>query len=119
MSSKSFRWHLNNVIEHLFHKVSAPFWSLQVYNALGFSYFRDNKLDEAINLFEKAVKLRPGYVIAWYNLGNVYEVKKDFKNALKAYEESLLFDPNNKIAQRRRDAIKERVDRFRNIPDKD
>uniref|UniRef100_A9U4V3 Predicted protein n=1 Tax=Physcomitrium patens TaxID=3218 RepID=A9U4V3_PHYPA len=91
----------------------------QVYNALGFSYFRDNKLDEAINLFEKAVKLRPGYVIAWYNLGNVYEVKKDFKNALKAYEESLLFDPNNKIAQRRRDAIKERVDRFRNIPDKD
>lgn len=64
---------------------------------MGFSYFRDNKLDEVINFFEKVVKLWLGYVIVWYNLGNVYEVKKDFKNVLKVYEEFLLFDLNNKI----------------------
>lgn len=91
----------------------------QVYNALGFSYFSDDKLDAAITQYEKAVKLQPGYVTAWNNLGNVYEIKKNFQKALAAYEEVLQFDPSNKIAQRQRDAMKERVDRFQGIPSKD
>ncbi|KAG0614726.1 hypothetical protein M758_6G199300 [Ceratodon purpureus] len=91
----------------------------QVYNALGFSYFSDDKLDQALNQYEKAVKLQPGYVTAWNNLGNAYEVKKDFIKALKAYEEALQFDPSNKIAQRQRDSMKERVDRFQGVPTKD
>ncbi|XP_024365879.1 tetratricopeptide repeat domain-containing protein PYG7, chloroplastic isoform X2 [Physcomitrium patens] len=91
----------------------------QVYNALGFSYFSDDKLDASISQYEKAVTLQPGYVTAWNNLGNAYEVKKDFQKALKAYEEALQFDPSNKIAQRQRDAMKERVTRFRGIPAKD
>lgn len=91
----------------------------QVYNALGFSYFSDDKVEQAINQYEKALKLQPGYVTAWNNLGNVYEVKKDFKQALKAYEEALQFDPSNKIAQRQRDSMKERVTRFQGIPTKD
>jgi cytochrome c-type biogenesis protein CcmH/NrfG len=65
------------------------------------------------------VKLQPGYVTAWNNLGNAYEKKKDFKKALKAYEEALQFDPSNKIAQRQRDSMKERVDRFQGIPSQD
>jgi len=91
----------------------------QVYNALGFSYFSDDNLDASINQYEKAVKLQPGYVTAWNNLGNAYEVKKDFKKALKSYEEALQFDPSNKIAQRQRDSMKERVNRFQGIPTKD
>ena len=95
------------------------FGTMQVYNALGFSYFSDTKLDAAINQYEKAVKLQPGYVTAWNNLGNAYELKKEFKKALKAYEEALQFDPSNKIAQRQRDFMKERVNRFQGIPSKD
>lgn len=53
-----------------------------MYNALGVSYKRDNKLDKAIQQFEKAGELQPGYVTAWNNL----------KNAL---------DPNNKVARPR------------------
>lgn len=88
----------------------------QVYNALGVSYVRDEKLDKGIIQFEKAVKLQPGYVTAWNNLGDAYEKKKELKSALKAFEEVLLFDPNNKIARPRRDALKDKVQMYKGIP---
>ncbi|XP_030545946.2 tetratricopeptide repeat domain-containing protein PYG7, chloroplastic [Rhodamnia argentea] len=88
----------------------------QVYNALGVSYVRDGKLEKGITQFETAVKLQPGYVTAWNNLGDAYEKKKDLKSALKAFEEVLLFDPNNKIARPRRDALKERVTMYKGVP---
>ncbi|KAJ6826280.1 uncharacterized protein M6B38_372700 [Iris pallida] len=88
----------------------------QVYNALGVSYVRDNKLDKGIAQFETAVKLQPGYVTAWNNLGDAYEKKKDLRAALKAFEEVLLFDPNNKVARPRRDALRDRVRLYRGVP---
>ncbi|TVU26751.1 hypothetical protein EJB05_29311 [Eragrostis curvula] len=88
----------------------------QVYNALGVSYKRDNKLDKAIQQFEKAVELQPGYVTAWNNLGDAYEQKKDLKSALKAFEEVLLFDPNNKVARPRRDDLRQRVGMYKGVP---
>ncbi|XP_040966204.1 tetratricopeptide repeat domain-containing protein PYG7, chloroplastic isoform X2 [Gossypium hirsutum] len=88
----------------------------QVYNALGVSYVRDGKLEKGINQFETAVKIQPGYVTAWNNLGDAYEKKKDYKSALKAFEEVLLFDPNNKIARPRRDALKDRVEMYKGVP---
>ncbi|KAL4341869.1 hypothetical protein GQ457_08G008500 [Hibiscus cannabinus] len=88
----------------------------QVYNALGVSYIRDGKLEKGISQFETAVKLQPGYVTAWNNLGDAYEKKKDYKSALKAFEEVLLFDPNNKIGRPRRDALKDRVEMYKGVP---
>lgn len=88
----------------------------QVYNALGVCYVRDGKLAKGITMFETAVKLQPGYVTAWNNLGDAYEQKKDFKSALNAFEEVLLFDPNNKVAQPRRDSLKEQVKLYRDVP---
>ncbi|KAF6152995.1 hypothetical protein GIB67_021600 [Kingdonia uniflora] len=90
----------------------------QVHNALGVSYVRDEKLEKGIAQFQKAVKIQPGYVTAWNNLGDAYEKKKDLKSALKAFEEALLFDPNNKLARPRRDVLKERVQMLKGIPAK-
>ncbi|XP_057979716.1 tetratricopeptide repeat domain-containing protein PYG7, chloroplastic [Malania oleifera] len=87
----------------------------QVYNALGVTYVRDGKIEKGIAQFEKAVTLQPGYVTAWNNLGDAFEQKNDFKAALKAFEEVLLFDPNNKVARPRRDALKERVQMFKGV----
>lgn len=61
------------------------------------------------------MKLQPGYVTAWNNLGDAYEKKKDLKSALKAFEEVLLFDPNNKVARPRRDALKDRVQLYKGV----
>lgn len=88
----------------------------QVYNALGVSYTLDGKNEKGIAQFENAVKLQPGYVTAWNNLGDAYEKANDLKSALRAFEEVLLFDPNNKIARPRRDALKEKVDMYRGVP---
>lgn len=88
----------------------------QVYNALGVSYVRDGKLEKGIAQFEIAVKLQPGYVTAWNNLGDAYEKKKDLESALKAFEEVLLFDPNNKVARPRRDTLKDRVKMYKGVP---
>ncbi|KAK6939773.1 hypothetical protein RJ641_029304 [Dillenia turbinata] len=88
----------------------------QVYNALGVSYVYDGKLEKGISQFETAVKLQPGYVTAWNNLGDAYEKTKKLKSALKAFEEVLLFDPNNKIARPRRDALKDRVNMYKGVP---
>ncbi|XP_034897000.1 tetratricopeptide repeat domain-containing protein PYG7, chloroplastic isoform X3 [Populus alba] len=88
----------------------------QVYNALGVSYTLDGKLDKGIKQFEAAVKLQPGYVTAWNNLGDAYEKKKDLKSALKAFEEVLLFDPNNKVARPRRDVLKDKVQMYKGVP---
>lgn len=84
----------------------------QVHNALGVSYVRENKSDKAILQFEKAVKLQPGYVTAWNNLGDAYDKKNDIRAALKAFEEVLLFDPNNEVARPRRDALRQRVEMY-------
>ncbi|CAN1346717.1 Tetratricopeptide repeat domain-containing protein PYG7, chloroplastic [Linum perenne] len=88
----------------------------QVYNALGVSYIRDGKTDKGIAQLEKAVKLQPGYVTAWNNLGDAYEKKNDMKGALKAFEEALLFDPNNKVARPRRDGLRDRVQMYKGVP---
>lgn len=61
------------------------------------------------------MKLQPGYVTAWNNLGDAYEKKKDLNSALKAFEEVLLFDPNNKVARPRRDALKDRTTFYKRV----
>ncbi|XP_057793528.1 uncharacterized protein LOC131010134 [Salvia miltiorrhiza] len=88
----------------------------QVYNALGVTYIRDGKTDKGIAQFQNAVKLQPGYVTAWNNLGDAYEKTNDLKSALKAFEEVLLFDPNNTVARPRRDDLKAKVDMYRGVP---
>lgn len=88
-----------------------------MYNALGFSCYSDEDVDGAIVQYQKAVKLQPGYVTAWNNLGDALEKKKEYKPALRAYQEALQFDPANKIASARRDALKKRVERFQGIPE--
>lgn len=90
----------------------------QVHNTLGFSYVSEGKTDKGISQFEMAVKLQPGYVTAWNNLGDAYEKKKQLRAALKAYDQALLFDPNNKVARTCRNSIKERLDLFEGIPSK-
>ncbi|KMS99903.1 hypothetical protein BVRB_1g017500 isoform B [Beta vulgaris subsp. vulgaris] len=88
----------------------------QVYNALGVSYVLDEKLEKGITMFEKAVKVQPGYVTAWNNLGDAYDKKKDLMSALKAFEEVLLFDPNNKVARPRVESLRERVNMYKGVP---
>mmetsp|Transcript_29179 Transcript_29179/g.73314 ORF Transcript_29179/g.73314 Transcript_29179/m.73314 type:complete len:254 (-) Transcript_29179:377-1138(-) len=46
----------------------------QVHNAIGFSFFNMGKYDDSVKEYKKAVELQPGYVTAWNNLGDAFEV---------------------------------------------
>ena len=61
------------------------------------------------------MRIQPGYVTAWNNLGDAYEKKKEYNSALKAFEEVLIFDPNNKVARPRRDALKDRAKMYKGV----
>lgn len=83
----------------------------QVHNALGYSYFNLDKVEDSVKEYRKAVELQPGYVTAWNNLGDAYEKLKDFDNAYDAYKEALAYAPDNRVAQNRADYCKTRLQR--------
>ena len=83
--------------------------NVQVYNALGFAYFNMERNELAQSAYRQAVDLQPGYVTAWNNLGDACEKVRDFEAAYKAYKEALAYAPDNKVAQSRADALKNRV----------
>jgi len=82
-----------------------------VHNSLGFCFYSMQYIDKAVDQYEKAVQLQPGYLTAWNNLGDAYEACKKWEDALRCYKESLAIDPSNTIAQQRMDVMKTRVSR--------
>jgi tetratricopeptide (TPR) repeat protein len=81
----------------------------EIYNAIGFAYFAQKQYDLAIKNYKESLTLQPQYVVAWNNLGNVYESKKLIPQALEAYEQALTIDTSNEIAQRRAIALRKRI----------
>jgi TolB-like protein/lipoprotein NlpI len=56
--------------------------SLSAHSALGLAYTRVHRYDEAIEIFEKQVELKPDYYWAYFNLGKSYLFKGDAEQAL-------------------------------------
>ena len=70
-----------------------------MHNAMGFCYQNMMKPNDAIEQYQKATKLQPGYVIGWNNLADALEREKRWKEALPAYEAAFELDPENETAQ--------------------
>lgn len=84
----------------------APADLAQVHNAIGYAQFQLNKLDAAVENYEAAVALQPGYVTAWNNLGDAREKRGEWSLAAKAYESTLALDPSNAVARARAEAVR-------------
>lgn len=84
----------------------APADLAQVHNAIGYAQFQLNKLDAAVESYEAAVALQPGYVTAWNNLGDAREKRGEWGLAAKAYESTLALDPSNAVARARAEAVR-------------
>jgi len=87
----------------------APADLAQVHNAIGFANFQVGKLEAAVEAYSAAVAAQPGYVTAWNNLGDAHEARKAWRAALAAYEEALAYDPGNRVARARADAVRARA----------
>ena len=81
----------------------------QVHNALGFAYFKQDKWPKAIENYQVALDLQPGYVTALNNLGDAYEKSDELKKALAVYQETLAFQPGNKTALERSTYLEQRI----------
>lgn len=80
-----------------------------IYNAMGYAHFAQEQYDIAIRNYKEALKLYPEYTIALNNLANAYEKKQLTAQALETYEQTLQYDPENKIAKRRVESLRKRV----------
>lgn len=63
---------------------------------LGGVYLSTQQLDNAIQLFQQTINLKPDWANAYYNLGYAYMQKKDEQSAYQAFSQALqLLDPNS------------------------
>ena len=69
--------------------------SFFLYNLLGVFLNEQNKIEEAINSYKNAIKLKPDYSDAYYNLATIYKKTFRFKEAIQNYEESLKRKPED------------------------
>jgi tetratricopeptide (TPR) repeat protein len=63
-----------------------------LYNNMGVAYGKLGRFNEEISTLKKAIRLRPTYASARYNLGVTYLKTKNRKDAMKEYEALKVFD---------------------------
>jgi len=62
-------------------------------NALGFAYYKVNRLTDASAAFKKAIALDRNYPVFHNNLGTVYCSLKEYEKAEHAFRTALTLDP--------------------------
>jgi tetratricopeptide (TPR) repeat protein len=72
----------------------------EAHNGLGAVYLRQQRWDEAIPLFKKAIEnmYYPTPELAYVNLGRAYQGKRDYPNALNSYERAIEMRPQDPVA---------------------
>ena len=71
-----------------------PSVSLAHYN-LGLAYYESGRLDEAIEEYKEAVRLRQHYLKARYNLGLAYAYSGQYDKALVQFQQTIGLDPDH------------------------
>lgn len=69
-----------------------------LHNRLGVLYGRADRLDEAEQVFRRALALDPNYADAHANLASVYGRRGDLTAAIASLETALQHDPTNLLA---------------------
>jgi tetratricopeptide (TPR) repeat protein len=71
----------------------------EIYNALGFAYFKLKDYDKAIENLSRAVEMDPDSAIDYASLGSNYREKGDTNKAIAMYEKALALDPSLTFAR--------------------
>ncbi|MFH1090674.1 MAG: tetratricopeptide repeat protein, partial [Pseudomonadota bacterium] len=79
--------------------------TINVYNSLGIIYRRQGRLDDAIEQYQKALRVHPRDEHIYYNLARVYLEMNDFENSEKALKTALEINPEFSPAREMRRAM--------------
>jgi tetratricopeptide (TPR) repeat protein len=69
------------------------------HNNLGNVFWRQGKINDALEHYEQALRINPNYAEAHHNLGNVFWRQGRISDALEHYEQAVRIDPNFAEAQ--------------------
>ena len=64
----------------------------------GESFLSDERYDEALAEFQKAIDIKPDYARAYFGRGHIYRRTKRYVNAIIAFQQAIKFKPNYKEA---------------------
>lgn len=85
----------NDKVLKMYHNMIDYFpYSPNEYYKLSKYYYRIKQYDKAELYVKKSIDLAPYNEVYWELLGDVYSERKNLNGALKAFEQSLLYDPN-------------------------
>ena len=70
--------------------------NIVLYNILGLILNQQNKNDEAIECYEKGLKIDPKFSMIYNNLGSIYRSRNQLEKAESYFKKSI--DLNNKLA---------------------
>ena len=74
------------------------FISSQAYYNKAQELHKDNKLNDAINFYKKAISLKPDYVEAYFNIGKILYSLGKYYYAIEAFNAVISFKPNYFLA---------------------
>lgn len=74
-----------------------PLYELAWYSK-GLTLKKLGKYDEAVESFDKAIRLNPKFASAWYNKGDALLAQNEFIGAIKASDKAIRLEPKNALA---------------------
>ena len=68
-----------------------------LYNLMGLIFANQNEFKQALEYYEKGIKIDPNFAMIYNNLGTIYKSKKNYYKAESYYKKSI--DLDNKMAE--------------------
>ena len=94
------------------HALQAKNNNYMVHNCLGIVLFDEGKMQEAMDHYNEAIRLKPDNTDAYFNKGNVYAKRGDYQRAFENYNEAIRLKPDNAAAYNNRGKVFENLSEY-------
>jgi pentatricopeptide repeat protein len=66
----------------------------EFYGLIANSYFKENRFDEAMTYYNRALENNKNYISAYYNIAEIYKSKNEFDKAEQFYKKAIELNPD-------------------------
>jgi tetratricopeptide (TPR) repeat protein len=77
---------------------NSPGFQALIWLEMGNNAFQAGKYEQALSAFQEAIRLKPDYWEAWYNLGVIYSILGQYDKGVSAFQEAIRLKPDYVIA---------------------